>query len=177
MEATLGQMSLENEARYNKLYAPAFKRYVKSVEKTGSPGAINMAAGLATSGVSSDMSPKIREMQRGASLSGVSPNSGAAMMANTTGRGAMGTAMGNAAFGAKMGQRNAYLSQLQNAIGIGKQQSGAAQQSMADVAGLAQQRAETNRSIDMAQSAQLGGALGSALGLVGGNAYMNRSGR
>lgn len=177
MERELGRISMENETRYNALYRPAFKQYVQGARQLGSPGAIKMAGGLAASGVTGDLTPKLQSAQRGALTSGLSPNSGAFVMNAATNRGTLAKATGNATFGAKMGQRGANLSALQNAVGIGKQQSSAAQQGIADVANMAQQRAENNIQSDMIQSAGLGGAVGEMAGYYGlGPALSRRAG-
>lgn len=169
MEIALGQMSMENEGRYNAMYRPAFQRYVSDIRELGSKRDIGRAGALASAGIVSDMAPKYNEGMRSASIAGAAPNSGALMMGAANGRADMATTMGNAAFGAKMGQRNAYLSGLQNAVGIGKQQSSTAQQSMADVAGLAQDRAEKNIAMDMAQAGGAGSAFGALVGYGLGN--------
>jgi hypothetical protein len=173
MEKAMGQMSIENEDRYKKMFLPAFSRYVKGVKQSGSPESINRASGLATSGTISDMVPKFNEGTRSAALGGVAPNSGAMMMGIAKGRGTMGGALGSSAFGAKMGQRESYLTGLQNAVGIGKQQSSTAQKSLADVASMAQQRAQNNIEMDMAQT----GAGAGALGALGGYALSQYAAR
>jgi hypothetical protein len=143
---------------------PVENQYMARVGEMNDPAQADLAAGMAESGVARKFDPVVRKEARDMALSGAAPNSGAFMARQTALRASGAEALSTAGIGARMGQKQRYMSGLQTIVGMGNNQASEAQATMADLAGQEAERA----SMDLRVRANDRAALGSAVGMAAG---------
>jgi hypothetical protein len=151
--------------RYQKAFVPVENRLIERVNQMGDPRQIELAGGLAASGVAQKFDPAIRSAERGMILNGVTPNSGSFIAKEAEARATGGSAIASAGIGGKMGQQTRHLQGLQNVMAIGNAQSVDAQGSMSELASRESSRANADLELDSTNKAAMGGAIGTAAGI------------
>jgi hypothetical protein len=164
-EIALAEISSRKYDRYIKNNVPDEKKYMANVARMDTPGEYRKAAGLAVSSVRDQFDPMLRQQQRQSLAGGASPASGAYLMQQASLRGTGADAISQAGLGARMGQRERYLGNIQNIVGMGMNQSGQAQASMSGLAQTQAERAKANIQNKWENDAALAGAAGTAIGM------------
>ena len=174
LQAEIATRQLE---RYKTMYQPVFAKYIRNVQQLDNPQRLDQAGDMAQSGIVAQTEPAVDLTTRRLALEkGAGPGSGASVMADSALRRAAAKGASAAEFTGKMGQEDAKLSGLANVVSIGNLQGSQAQTTMGTAANLANEQAQQKIVADLQEQAGLGSALGTAGGIVVGDAlYRQRA--
>lgn len=163
--AELAAMAEQQMGRYGSAFKPAEGRFIGRMQQMAEPGQESLAAGMAEGAALRGIEPKIAAGKRGLAVAGVGPASGGSVMREASARTAAGGAEAAAGTGARVGQRERFLSGLSASAGLGGSQGVQAQGSMTAAANQSASNARSELESQMQETEAVAGGLGTATGL------------